>query len=215
MHLRFCTWQARLEITVAYSLDASQITARGPEGSILRDEHGRALKAVGRAAVRHDGAVIAGRLGDTVRLNNYTGEMAAHLDAGRDAIYGYEPELRHRVAFVFDATSPVSAEAKFHKVHDRRKSKGITAVNTWIRGDESWRRTMWRCSFGRHRMLVTPLTSGRTWRLALPRALKRCCRSSCERLATSRCGRLARCARGKRLVGHGWGGSCPVGFRRA
>ena len=120
-HLRFCTWQARLEITVAYSLDASQITARGPEGSILRDEHGRALKAVGRAAVRHDGAVIAGRLGDTVRLNNYTGEMAAHLDAGRDAIYGYEPELRHRVAFVFDATSPVSAEAKFHKVHDRRK----------------------------------------------------------------------------------------------
>ena len=56
-----------------------------------------------------------------MRLNNYTGEMAAHLDASRNAIYGYEPELRHRVAFVFDATSPVSAEAKFNKAHYRRK----------------------------------------------------------------------------------------------
>ena len=58
-HQRFCIWQARLEPTVAYSLDASQIVARGPEGVVLRDDYGRPLKAVGRAAVRHDGRVIA------------------------------------------------------------------------------------------------------------------------------------------------------------
>ena len=114
---------------------------------------------------------------------------------------------------MFDATSPVSAEAKFNKVHDRRKQGYY--CDEYL---DSWRQVLeendvalqlWQTSH-----VGDPTNEwADAWRL--PRALKRCCRSCCAHLATSRCGRLARCARGKRLVGHGWGGSCPKDFRRA
>jgi hypothetical protein len=53
--------------------------------------------------------------------NNYTGELCAHIDAAVDAGEGWAATsgVPVRVAYVYDATSPVRAEARFRTRHDR------------------------------------------------------------------------------------------------
>ena len=76
-HLRFCEWQAKLRITVAYSLDATHTVARDTEGAPLRDDEGNVAHVDARAAVRHDGVVFGGVLEVHEGGKHYTGECCA------------------------------------------------------------------------------------------------------------------------------------------
>ena len=105
-HDWFCEWQARLGITVAYSLDATHTVAQDKDGIPLRDCHGEVVHIDARAAVRHDGVVLGGILETAEGGKNYTGELCAHIDAAVDAWEGWAATsgVPVRVAYVFDAT---------------------------------------------------------------------------------------------------------------
>ena len=70
---------------------------------------------VARAAVRHDGQVLGGRLREPEGADNYIGELAAQLDAAAAEGEG------GRVIVVFDATSLVLAMKKFRRQCARRR----------------------------------------------------------------------------------------------
>ena len=115
-HERFCLWQARMRITAAYTLDASRVNLVNKEGFPVFDEFGRQKVRTGMAAGRHDGSHLGGIMDELEGDCNYLGELGAHLIASAQ-----EPSHDVRVAYIFDATSPINAEERFSKLHDRSK----------------------------------------------------------------------------------------------
>ena len=112
-----CTAQAKYGLTAAYSLDASRgQTATEPGG-----EHSE-LRA-GRAAVRHDGMVIGGRLMEPEGETPYLGEWGAQLDALADVGGG-------AALVMFDALSPVQHAQRFLNLRDRARQNGY--ANSWF-----------------------------------------------------------------------------------
>ena len=111
-HREACEWSARIKATAMYSVDASRAIdwKRDPQGG---DAY------VARAAVRHDGRVLGGRLREPEGADNYIGELAAQLDAAAEEGEG------GRVIVVFDATSPVLAMKKFRRQCARRRRAGL------------------------------------------------------------------------------------------
>ena len=100
-------WQAKVRATAVYTLDGTRLMAKGPSG--------QAEFVVARAAVRHDGVIISGRIREVEGADNYLAELAAQLDAME------AEEAGGRVVVVFDATSPVLAMKKFRRLCHRRR----------------------------------------------------------------------------------------------
>ena len=122
-----CTAQAKYGLTAAYSLDASR--GQTPTGG---DEEQSELRA-GRAAVRHDGVVIGGRLEEPEGETPYLGEWGAQLDALADVAGG------PAVVVMFDAKSPVQHAQRFLDRHDRARQNGY--ASTWFSTWEQLTRT--------------------------------------------------------------------------
>ena len=111
-----CTAQAKYGLTAAYTLDASRgRTAVGDDGEATE------LRA-GRAAVRHDGTVIGGRLVEPEGETPYLGEWGAQLDALADVEGG------SAVLVMFDAKSPVQHAQRFLELHDRARQNGYASA---------------------------------------------------------------------------------------
>ena len=105
-------WQAAIGATAAFTLDATRKKTKNKE------------YVVARAAVRHDGATLGGRLNEPEGNDNYIGELAAHIDAAESLDVGA------RVILVFDATSPVLAMRKLRQAsHRKRQGK---YVGEWL-----------------------------------------------------------------------------------
>ena len=109
-HREACEWSAKIKATAMYTVDASRSIERERAGD---SEMGDAY--VTRAAVRHDGQVLGGRMLEPEGADNYIGELAAQLDAAAAEDEG------GRVIIVFDATSPVLAMKKFRRQCARRQ----------------------------------------------------------------------------------------------
>ena len=109
-HRETCEWSAKIRATAMYTVDASRSVDWERAG-----ETGPADAYVARAAVRHDGQVLGGRMREPEGADNYIGELAAQLDAAAAEDEG------GRVIVVFDATSPVLAMKKFRRQCARRQ----------------------------------------------------------------------------------------------
>ena len=68
-----------------------------------------------RAAVRHDGQVVAGALWWATKGSSFMAEFAAQLDV-------LAAEGSERILIVFDSTSPVEGMLHFARSHDRHKA---------------------------------------------------------------------------------------------
>ena len=82
---------------------------------MLRDGMGNPIPCVSQAAGRHDGVVCSGTIEAIRGLDNYVGEMVAHLLAVTD------PDEGGRVLVMLDASSPVRAWLRFRGRHNRHK----------------------------------------------------------------------------------------------
>ena len=118
------TWWARVEPTAIYALDGSRKVVKQIEadGSVTRE-----LRSA-RAAVRHDGRIISGVLDEEEGADNYLAELAAQLDA----LHAEPPG--GRLIIVYDATSPVSALARFQRLHARGRQSCY--VGRWFEAME-------------------------------------------------------------------------------
>ena len=103
-----CMWAARVAATAVFATDGSY-GATDKEGS-----HGGEPKA-SRACVRHDGRVYGGVLPLADGVDNYIAEVEALIEALASESDG------GRIIIMMDATSPVTAWARFHLCHARRK----------------------------------------------------------------------------------------------
>lgn len=109
-HQEACEWSAKIRATAMYTVDASRDIDWERQGETSDGD-----AYVTRAAVRHDGQVLGGRLREPEGADNYIGELAAQLDAAAAEDEG------GRVIVVFDATSPVLAMKKFRRQCARRQ----------------------------------------------------------------------------------------------
>ena len=81
-----------------------------------------------RAAVRHDGQVVAGALWWAQKGSSFMAEFAAQLDV-------LAAEGRERILIVFDSTSPVEGMLHFARSHDRHKADFLLDdwYGEWVR----------------------------------------------------------------------------------
>ena len=112
---QMCAWQARCDITAAYTSDAGTGCERDAEGRRRYDAAGQVIPVVSKACCRHDGKVLAGCIERIRGHDNYVGELGALLTAAEDV------EAGGRVLLLFDATSPVRAWLRFRDKHNRHK----------------------------------------------------------------------------------------------
>jgi hypothetical protein len=101
-----CEWQAKIKATAVYTLDGSRMIAGEEEDPEY---------VIARAAARHDGVVIAGRMQEAEGADNYLAELAAQLDCAE------HEDVGGRIIIIFDATSPVLAMQKFRKACHRKR----------------------------------------------------------------------------------------------
>ena len=103
-----CKWKARVAATAVFATD-------GSFGATSKDGMHKGEPMAARACVRHDGRTYGGVLPEADGVDNYIAEMEALIEA-----LAGEPD-GSRIIIVMDATSPVTAWARFHLCHARRK----------------------------------------------------------------------------------------------
>lgn len=99
-------WQTRIKATAVYTLDGTRSRVGGKANPIY---------VCARAAIRHDGQMVTGRMREPEGADNYLAELAAQIDALHEEGEG------GRIILVFDATSPVLAMRKFQRCCHRRR----------------------------------------------------------------------------------------------
>jgi hypothetical protein len=111
-----CTWQARLRITEAYTLDGGKVEVEAEKKSVVY--------VVAYALIKHDGTKKGGVISDS-RLDPFVGnldlpgtsylaELAAQVRAAQEAEDG------GRVFILYDAQSPEAAVNSYRRAHARR-----------------------------------------------------------------------------------------------
>ena len=100
-----CEWQAKVRATAVYTLDGTRMVA----GDKASPEY-----VIARAAARHDGVVLRGRMQEPEGADNYLAELAAQLDCALHEGEG------GRVIIMFDSTSPVLAARRCSRASHRK-----------------------------------------------------------------------------------------------
>ena len=113
-----CTWQARLRITEAFTLDGGKVEVRYGEDDKYQ------VQVVAYAAIRHDGVIFGGVVSDSkmdafvrdldLPGTSYLAELAAQVRAAKEAKDG------GRVFVFYDAQSPEAAVNAYRRSHARR-----------------------------------------------------------------------------------------------